>query len=509
MPTISWETRHRSLKARRFCPRRTRFSHLSFAALLFSTLGGLLGCGRTGGIDPKGSFTNASLQGSYAYSLAGTRVGQNGSALYEEAGTFVADGNGHITSGEDDFMQGTVTTLPVSGTYAIAADGTGIINLTVGNQQLEWAVTVASDSQAYIVEFDSFGCGGGGAKRQNTAAFSASPSGEFAFRIHNVTPQGSVAKVGHFSAGTDGSVTGDEDVLRGGNLIAPSITGTIGSPDNNGHGTLHVQESTGIVSNFNYYLIDANTLNLLQIDANSLGEGRVELRSVSSFDNSSMRNAFVNRSLGDTPASIGGANSVGTFTTDGKGGIFAGSLDSMQDGNPIANAQLLGTYSVASNGRTILNLNPQGFNPVQEIAWLVDASHGFFLINSSDRVEDGRFDQQQAGPLGDFPLSGPFGFFMSGYDNQSPPLVSRLGVMSFDGQQTVTFSDYYVNRSGQKLQKGGFTGTYSVGANGRFTASVPGVTKNLIGYLLAPNVGYLLVGDAGSEEPGRLEQIGP
>jgi hypothetical protein len=178
----------------------------------------------------------------------------------------------------------------------------------------------------------------------------------------------------------------------------------------------------------------------------------------------------------------------------------------MQDGNPITNLQTAGSYSIDGRGRANILLNPQGASSIQEVGWLVDSSRGFFLVNSSDRVEDGRFDQQQGTSFAGASLSGQFGFYMSGYDNQSPPLVSRLGIIAFDGQGAATFSDYFVNRSGVTTRKGGFAGNYNVSSNGRIAASVPGVTKTLIGYLLTPNSGYLLVGDQGAEEPGKLEQ---
>ena len=472
-------------------------------ALLFLSF--ISGCNSVHRIVPVGNFSNARLKGNYTYTVGGARVDVG---LYQEKGTFIADGDGHITAGVDDFKArgSSVVSQAFTGSYTIAADGTGTINVGIGNLQVEWLVTIASDSQLYLVEFDLYGSGGGGARPQTVADFSKMPSGSFAFRTHNLSLNGSIAKVGSFSISPDGSLTGNADVLRGGALMSPAIAGAITAPDANGRGTLTLTEDTGIVSDYFYYVIDSSTLNLLQTDGNSLGEGRAEQRGSATFNGGGLQNAFVFHSGGDTPLNISGASSVGVFTTDGNGVIRGGSLDSAQDGNPISNAQITGTYSIDNQGRINILLNPQGFDPIQQVGWLVDSTRGFFLVNSSARVEDGRFDQQQANSSGATSLSGAFGFYLSGYDSQSPPSVSRLGVVVFDGQQTATFSDYYVNRSGMRTQKGGFSGTYSVEPNGRFTASVPGFSKGLIGYLISPNVGYLLVGDDGAEESGRLEQ---
>jgi hypothetical protein len=117
------------------------------------------------------------------------------------------------------------------------------------------------------------------------------------------------------------------------------------------------------------------------------------------------------------------------------------------------------------------------------------SQRGFFLVNSPDRVEDGRFDQQQGAAFAGASLRGQFGFYLSGYDTQTPPLVSKLGVIAFDGQGTATFQDYLVNRGGVTTRKGGLSGNYNVTANGRISASVPGVTQTLIGYLINVNSG--------------------
>src|SRR5919197_2743810 len=107
--------------------------------LMFLCLSLAIGCTSTSSsIDPHGNFTNANLKGNYAYLLSGSRFGQSsGNGLFQEAGTFVADGNGHITGGSDDYMQGTLVTQPVSGSYSIAADGTGTINLSIAGRQLD------------------------------------------------------------------------------------------------------------------------------------------------------------------------------------------------------------------------------------------------------------------------------------------------------------------------------------------------------------------------------------
>jgi len=175
-------------------------------ALLIGGTTFLAQCGQTPSIDTHGHFTAGSLKGNYTYIIAGVLAG---GVRYEEAGTFVADGNGHIISGNDDFFQGSLISHSFAGSYDIAADGAGTLSLSIGNKSVEWAITLATDSQLYIVEFDSYGCGGGGARRQAPSDIQSPPSGSFAFRMHNAAAQGSVSKVGVFTKQSDGSLAGE------------------------------------------------------------------------------------------------------------------------------------------------------------------------------------------------------------------------------------------------------------------------------------------------------------
>src|SRR5947209_18864717 len=68
---------------------------------------------------PKGNFSNASLSGQYVYQISGLDSRNNGNGLpYREAGVFVADGNGNITRGGDDFSQGRPGGAATSGAAA-------------------------------------------------------------------------------------------------------------------------------------------------------------------------------------------------------------------------------------------------------------------------------------------------------------------------------------------------------------------------------------------------------
>src|SRR5437899_1803489 len=82
----------------------------------------LSGCGSTNSMapPPTGNFSNASLNGSYAFTLSGTNAG----GPFAVAGQFQANGAGTITGGTEDINSpgtvGVLTNQPItSGTYAV------------------------------------------------------------------------------------------------------------------------------------------------------------------------------------------------------------------------------------------------------------------------------------------------------------------------------------------------------------------------------------------------------
>src|SRR5579862_7981687 len=77
--------------------------HKFLLGLTLALLGFGLACGSGGpGIPITGTFGNSSMKGNYTFHLYGVDTTGN---QYAEAGVFVADGNGNITSGTDDFNQ--------------------------------------------------------------------------------------------------------------------------------------------------------------------------------------------------------------------------------------------------------------------------------------------------------------------------------------------------------------------------------------------------------------------
>jgi len=488
--------------------------------VVWSLLWLAIGCSDSTSMIPSqagGPSSNASLKGNYNYVFAGSYFNSSSTnGAYERAGVFVADGKGNLTSGVDDLTQGgSLSSNQFTGSYAIAADGTGLMTMNISNgQQLQWALTIAPSGRVYLIEFDPTASGSGQAVPQSASALSNTPAGTFVFRVHsyeaNVPSQGSVSAVGNLVFNS-GSASGSEDVVRFEALSSLTFTGSLTAPDANGRGTVNLTDSAGFATTYMYYIVDSQTLNLLETDLAHLGTGSAFEQNAVPFSKASLENGFTFRSFGDTQNHQDGVNSAGAFTSDGAGNITSGDYDSNQDGVPLQNASLTGTYNVETNGRVTLNLNPtmpsQTLSPIQEIAWMIDSSRAVFLMNVPGLAEDGRLTQQRGGPFSASSLNGNYSFLMFGYDQQSPIEIDRVGTMAFDGSSTVTLTNYFVNRGGSRSQTQSSAGNYSVSANGRLSASINGVTNALVIYLNSSGAGDLILGDTGDEVSGSIAMV--
>src|SRR5260370_41722323 len=104
---------------------------------------------------PTGNFSNASLNGQYAFSMSG--VDLNTGAFVARVGSFAADGQGHFTTGLDDALDlgsGSAGSLGTFSdrTYQIQANGRGLIALKLaGGASLPLRLSLLPNSRGYRV----------------------------------------------------------------------------------------------------------------------------------------------------------------------------------------------------------------------------------------------------------------------------------------------------------------------------------------------------------------------
>jgi len=449
-----------------------------------------------------GNFSNASLKGQYVYQLTGVDTAAN----FREAGVFTADGNGNITGGRDDFAEGTtITSGSSTGTYSISNDGTGVFAISISDGRvLQLALTLVSSSKVYLMVTQTFdlASGAGIAEKQDPAAFTATPSGTFAFRTHTTsTAQGSSSTAGVFTV-SGGTVLGSEDVNRAGALTSPTFTGSFNAPDTSGRGTATFTDSANVTSTFIYYVVDVHNLRFFSTNNGAPGLGRAETQTGAPFANTSLAGSYAFGSSGDTNVSLAGAKTVGRFSAGGDGTITAGAFDSVEDGIQLTSLSFAGTYSMASNGRATVTLNPSA-GTIKQIFWMVSPSRAFFLTNDPNKVEDGTLDLQQAIAFSNSTMKGQFAVLMDGFDPFN--LVDRVGTLQWDGGDNLTL-DEFINRSGTTQTPGFISGTYSVAGNGRATGAISGLSNNLVFYLISGSDAYILQNDTGTEIDGVMSK---
>ena len=478
---------------------------LSYLCLGLVTLLFCAGCGsRSGGVPgfiPKGSFSNATLNGQYVYQIEGFDFSNpNNVVPYREAGVFTANGNKVITSATDDFSEGTgiVPTLS-TGSYSINNDGTGTItfsNALLGPITLE--VTMVSASKVYLVEADSEVNAGGIAELQSSAAMTAVPNGTFVFREHdiNLNTQQSSGSVGAFTLTGGIASGGNRDVNVGGTLSALTFTGSFNAPDPaTGRGSGTFTDSALVTSSFNYYIVDANNIRLLAGDTNIVGAGRAELQSATP----TLSGSYAFGSKGDTGA-LSGVNMAGRFTASG-GNITAGARDLVQDGNPATNVSFTGTYTQTPNGRALLNLTTAANSSY--VVWMVSPTRGLFVVDDPNTVQEGSLDLQLVSSFSNSTMNGQFGFIMDGFDVQSTA-KDRVGTLQWNGSGKLTLNEF-TNTDGVP-STATLSGNYAVSANGRTGASISNLSSNLIFYLISGNDGYVVQTDPNVELNGTISK---
>src|SRR5438270_336603 len=326
---------------------------------------------------PQGTFTNANLNGSFAFSYIGSDQG----GFLAVAGSFVADGAGHITSGTQDINSGAgiSTNVASSGTYLVRSDGRGTITLNspAGNSTLDFVIVAGG--HALVTRFDTRATGSGTIDQQTTSAFSnAALAGPFAFSLSGIDGGGlPLAIGGDFTSDASGNLTaGIDDSNDNGFVVTNNpITGSI-PVASTGRGTATMNTSLGTLS-FAYYVVDANHLKIVGINNVSILGGEA-FRQTGPFSNASVSGPFAFTIAGADLLNGSPFAAGGVLTSDGAGNVTTG-IEDFNDGGTISTAvPFTGTYTANANGRFALSLQtPLGAQNI--IVYLANGNRALFV----------------------------------------------------------------------------------------------------------------------------------
>lgn len=429
---------------------------------------------------------NAELNGNYAFLVSG--FSPNGH--FVAAGSFVADGAGHISNGVMDTNDPASLQIAqgFSGSYAIGSSNLG--TMVLGTRS--FALSMMANGNAKIIEFDdTTGAGtrnSGVLLKQSTSAFTQGQiNGNYAFGftgIDEVAARYGLAGAmlangaGQFSNGVlDANDAGvaQQDVI---------FTGTFAGIDAaTGRGTATISIAGQGTTNYSFYIVSAQQLLLMEIDqvlgqASPIVSGSM-LQQAGPFSASSLSgNSVLQTNAIDTSGGPVTQSQVGVFSGSG-GGNFTVNTDENTGGNP-SQPSCTGTYSVdTSTGRTTLGYS--GTACAESVLYLVSTNQAF-VMGTNANVTFG-FMENQSGPFTTASLSGTYAG--GSVAPVLPGAGTQVDIEAADGVSTVNFTTDSSTSSGL-AQNQNSSGTYSLpNNNSRGTITVNG-SETEIFYMVSP-----------------------
>lgn len=417
------------------------------AAVTMAMAGFLAGCGGSGSNitppPPAGNFSNASLNGQYAFSMSG--VDLNSGAYIARIGSLAADGQGHVTSGLEDLVDlgsgGPASLVTFSnGTYEIQANGRGLIVLNVtGGGSLQVSVSLQSSSHGYLAQTDGLASTSGALELQTPLQFSGNAiNGKYVFDFAGISFAGTspsvISLVGQFGADGNGNVTGGVADAND-SAFAPTgatvLTASTYQLDTNGNGT---NFGRGMMTldgrTFAFYIVDSSRVEMLEEDSLGGSSGPATLQSgVIPTQNSGFNGSFVFLTGGSqTTGNFGPDARAGRFTADGAGGIGTISFFENNDGNTAQlspSSGISGTsYAIdttnAGSGRGTFTFRNSSVGTVTYVFYMYSPTRAVIQDVSAGIVADGTMISQSATSFTAASVAGNYSFSWSGVQLVAP-----------------------------------------------------------------------------------------
>jgi hypothetical protein len=229
---------------------------------------------------PNATLDVTALNGNYAFILGGSGLG----GAIGTAGSFAADGNGHITGGVVDENVATgapALALPIlanaaGDSYTVDSKGRGTATFTTAGRTCTFVFylgAVGASTTAVFQETDSGIASHGLFTLQQSAPFTlASIQGNYAIDTSGISGASLQVSTGQIGANGAGSVTsGNMDVNTAGALITgQAVTGSYTAPAATGRTTLTL---TSTIPNFAAYIVSPTQVYVLGIQSGQVAAG--------------------------------------------------------------------------------------------------------------------------------------------------------------------------------------------------------------------------------------------
>jgi Putative Ig domain len=464
-----------------------------------------------------GNSSDTLIKGSYSFLFNG--FDDNGTVMI--GGNFSADGNGNITSGEEDInrVSGVVIGSSLTGTYSLGTDGRGTMQLTATNSKLaqfisNYLLAIDSSGNLHVIENDTTGAvgigitHGSGIVKPTTGGFSAANfSGNYAFEFSGrdfLAAPAVLAGVVHadgstaFNPGTadfnDASVYSSQLSLAGNFFMISSVEG---------QATMVFQPPTGasITLTLNFNFVSPQDILFMEVDTGTSTSPFPRLSGEMLLQDSSTQfNQSVLQGSGiATGTGLDGANST----------VFAGILAStlgngsatlsytQNDSGTVTANSLSGTYSVLQNGRVgFMNLGSR-----LAAAYLIGPNQGF-IIGSDAAVTYGRLEQQTGSPYSASSFQGSYALFAP--KEADTNVVNMIGQVDSTGGGTLSGTlDEFIPPGNPSMDLG-LSGSYTVASDGSGTLTTnrpSGFPANLVLYVVSSSSVRMIPTDPGLGDP--------
>jgi hypothetical protein len=276
-------------------------------------------------------------------------------------------------------------------------------------------------------------------------------------------------------------------------------TGLVGAfaPGAGGRGTATLNSAQ-----FVFYVIDASTLVLMNVDSSGLRiAGSAFAQSTTQFSAATLGSSalLVNGSVvsGNKPYAL-----AARFDTDFVSQLRNGASD-VNSGGTVASPALSATYSVASNGRAQLSGSTNSSN---FIVWLASQKQGVVLETDAAVVASGQLFQQQAGFQS---VTGGYAFATAGGNSGGTASQGAAGQLTIAGFGSLSGNED-LNANGTLQTAQPFTGNLTIATSGRATGSIT-LTNipplvNYTFYFVSPDKFLMLSADANTVLSGIAER---
>jgi hypothetical protein len=488
---------------------------------------------------PEGSFSTASLNGTYAFSMSGTDNVQ-GLAI-ARIGSFHADGQGNITMAIEDVNDGgsfstfNFTAAPAS-TYTMTSNGKGTLTLShpdVVNPSLadNFTFTIALDSTSggLMIETDGSSTMSGNFQLQSINS-SFATAYAFDFSGVDLGNQTSASFIGQFTTnGVSGITGGVMDINDGaspsGQLSIQPGTITLDPTNfsNFGRGTLTLTTTVSsqvVALSYVFYVVDASHMIVVENDSVATGVGSAVAQTnvpttVAAFPGSYV---FAVGGGAFSGGLFGSLARAGRFTTDVNGTItnlsldedFSGGVNVFPKSGGFSGATL--TIDPSGTGRGTLNFTDVTRNqPFVYVFYLASATQGFIQDNSANVVADGSITAQ-TGSFSAASLAGSYAINWSGVNLTNGFEEDFVGVIPVTSASSnniasgvVDFTELGDGKIFTNIPVNGFLTLQGDGSLGGAlgnalqltTAQSPSTTFNFRAYLISNNTIIIVGVDSG------------